>query len=132
SLSTYAPVPGGLYYHAGDLVTDTIKDYLGYIKGDYFTKLFPTANTVKEGDMYCTQEGVFPFLGQFGYCDNDNPLKANGKATAWCFYYTEDNLYYALNAGTFGDVVPTHIEGVELNGDVKLLRISPIAKYEIR
>ena len=82
--------------------------------------------------MYCTQEGVFPFLGQFGYCDNDNLFKINSKATAGYFYYTADNLYYALNAGTFGNTEPTHTEGVELNGDVKLLRISPIARYEMR
>ena len=82
--------------------------------------------------MYCIQEGVFPFLGQFGYCDNDNLFKVNSKANQGGFYYTADNLYYALNAGTFGDKEPTHTEGVELNGDVKLLRVAPIARYEIR
>ena len=131
SMDSYHPVPGGLYYKEGDLVTDTIK-ILTSFKGDYFTTLFPIGNAYKNGDMYCTQEGVFPFIGQFSYCENDNLFKVNSKATAGYFYYTVDNLYYALNTGTFGDTEPTHAEGVELNGDVKLLRISPIARYEIR
>ena len=131
SMDSYRPVPGGLYYKEGDLVTDTIKNLTSF-KGDYFTTLFPIGNAYKNGDMYCTQEGVFPFIGQFGYCENDNLFKVNSKATAGYFYYTVDNLYYALNTGTFGDTEPTHAEGVELNGDVILLRISPIARYEIR
>ena len=131
SVDSYRPVPGGLYYKEGDLITDTVKN-LSNIKSEYFTKLFPIGSTYKNGDMYCIQEGVFPVQGEFLYCENDYLFNANSKATKGRFYYTVDNLYYALNSGTFGNTEPTHTEGVELNGDVKLLRISPIARYEMR
>ena len=54
------------------------------------------------------------------------------EVSAGTFYYTKDNLYYTLSAGIFGSVEPTHEEGVELCGTVELLRIAPIARYEIR
>ena len=132
SLNASTPVPGGLYYNVGDLVTDTIKNLSSIKEPSYFTTLFPIGNTFKEGDLYCTKEGVFPMKGSFLNCESDYLFKINNKAKKGYFYYTADNLYYALNAGTFGDAEPTHTECVELNGDVKLLRLSPIARYEIR
>ena len=125
-------VPGGLYYKVGDLVTDTIKDLSWVRYPEYFTSLFPIGETHKNGDLYCTKEGVFPFHGAFLMCDHDNLLKPEANASEGCFYYTKDNMYYALNTGIFGSVEPTHEEGVELCGTVELLRIAPIARYEIR
>ena len=125
-------VPGGLYYKVGDLVTDTIKDLTWVRYPEYFIELFPIGETHKNGDLYCTKEGVFPFHGAFLMTDHDYLFTPEKEVSAGTFYYTKDNLYYTLSAGILGSVEPTHEEGVELCGTVELLRIAPIARYEIR
>lgn len=45
-------------------------------------------------------------------------------------FITNGNLYATLNKGTFGDTAPTHTEGIELNGDINVLFLSKVCKYE--
>ena len=132
SIDPGAAVPGGLYYKVGDLVTDTIKDLSWVRYPEYFISMFPIGETHKYGDLYCTKEGVFPIQGSFLNCDHDYLFTPGKEVSAGTFYYTKDNLYYTLSAGILGSVEPTHEEGVKLSGNVELLRIAPIARYEIR
>ena len=45
-------------------------------------------------------------------------------------FIANGNLYATLNKGTFGDTAPTHTEGIELNGDINVLFLSKVCKYE--
>ena len=47
------------------------------------------------------------------------------------FLYTEDNLYYCINLGKLGKTIPTHTNGIDINGDVQLLYITNIGKVEV-
>ena len=93
SLPVDNPVPGGLYYKEGNLVTITLNNTTRLYGPKYFVTDFPQLkkdNSSTKKDMYCT------------------------------------------NAGTLGDIEPTHTEGVVTNGTCELLWVSPIARYEMR
>lgn len=131
------PVPGGLYYKEGDLVTSTLSNVARLFNPKYFNIDFPqlkndNGSIKKDMDMYCTKEGVFPLNGEFLMCNMDIPFASNTDSDAGNFVYTLDNLYYVTVAGTLGDVEPTHTEGVAVNGTCELLWVSPIARYEMR
>ena len=131
------PVPGGLYYKEGDLVTSTLSNVTRLFSPYYFNTAFPqlkndNGSIKKDMDMYCTKEGVFPLNGEFLMCDEDSYFTANTNKSVGNFVYTLDNLYYVSTAGTLGDVEPTHTEGIAVNGTCKLLWVSPIARYEMR
>ena len=131
------PVPGGLYYKEGDLVTSTLSNVTRLYSPYYFNKAFPqlkndNGSIKKDMDMYCTKEGVFPFNGEFLMCDGDSYFVTGLKMSAGAFMYTLDNLYYVTVAGNLGDVEPTHTEGIAINGTCKLLWVAPIARYEMR
>lgn len=131
------PVPGGLYYKEGDLVTSTLSNVTRLYNPYYFNTAFPqlknnNGSIKKDMDMYCTAEGVFPLNGEFLMCDGDSYFAAGAKKSVGNFIYTLDNLYYVTVAGTLGDVEPTHTEGIATNGTCKLLWVAPIARYEMR
>ena len=131
------PVPGGLYYKEGDLVTSTLSNVTRLYSPYYFNTAFPqlkndNGSIKKDMDMYCTAEGVFPLNGDFLMCDGDSYFAAGSKKSIGNYIYTLDNLYYVSTAGTLGDVEPTHTEGIAVNGTCELLWVSPIARYEMR
>ena len=131
------PVPGGLYYKEGDLVTSTLSNVARLYVPYYFEAAFPqlkndNGSIKKDMDIYCTAEGVFPFNGEFLMCDDDTYFAAGLKMSVGNFMYTLDNLYYVTVAGTLGDVEPTHTEGIAINGTCELLWMAPIARYEMR
>lgn len=131
------PVPGGLYYKEGDLVTSTLSNVTRLYNPYYFKEAFPqlknnNGSIKKDMDMYCTAEGVFPLNGEFLMCDGDSYFAAGSKKSVGNFMYTLDNLYYVTVAGNLGDVEPTHTEGIAVNGTCELLWVSPIARYEMR
>lgn len=131
------PVPGGLYYKEGDLVTSTLSNVTRLYNPYYFNVAFPqlkndNGSIKKDMNMYCTAEGVFPLNGEFLMCDGDGYFTAGSKKSVGNFMYTLDNLYYVTVAGTLGDVEPTHREGVAINGTCELLWVAPIARYEMR
>ena len=131
------PVPGGLYYKEGDLITSTLSNVTRLYNPYYFNIAFPqlkndNGSIKKDMDMYCTSEGVFPFNGAFLMCDGDIYFTAGSNKSVGDFMYTLDNLYYVTVAGTLGDVEPTHTEGVAINGTCELLWVAPIARYEMR
>ena len=131
------PVPGGLYYKEGDLVTSTLSNVARLYVPYYFEAAFPqlkndNGSIKKDMDIYCTAEGVFPFNGEFLMCDDDTYFAAGLKMSVGNFMYTLDNLYYVTVAGTLGDVEPTHTEGIAINGTCELLWVAPIARYEMR
>ena len=131
------PVPGGLYYKEGDLVTSTLSNVTRLFSPYYFETTFPqlkndNGSIKKDMDMYCTAEGVFPLNGEFLMCDGDSYFAAGSKMSVGSFMYTLDNLYYVTVAGDLGDVEPTHTEGVAVNGTCELLWVAPIARYEMR
>ena len=131
------PVPGGLYYKEGDLVTSTLSNVTRLYSPYYFESAFPqlkndNGSIKKDMDMYCTAEGVFPLNGEFLMCDGDIYFTVGSKKSVGNFIYTLDNLYYVTVAGTLGDVEPTHTEGIAINGTCELLWVAPIARYEMR
>ena len=131
------PVPGGLYYKEGDLVTSTLSNVTRLFSPYYFNTAFPqlkndNGSIKKDMDMYCTTEGVFPLNGAFLMCDSDIYFTAGSEKSVGSFMYTLDNLYYVTVAGNLGDVEPTHTEGVAINGTCELLWVAPIARYEMR
>ena len=137
SIGTDNPVPGGLYYKEGDLVTSTLSNVNRLYSPYYFEAAFPqlkndNGSIKKDMDMYCTAEGVFPFNGAFLMCDGDIYFTVGSKKSVGNFIYTLDNLYYVTVAGTLGDVEPTHTEGIVANGTCELLWVAPIARYEMR
>ena len=137
SLPVDNPVPGGLYYKEGDLVTSTLSNVTRLYNPYYFKEAFPqlkndNGSIKKDMDMYCVAEGVFPFNGGFLMCDSDTYFTVGSKKSVGNFIYTLDNLYYVTVAGTLGDVEPTHTEGVAVNGTCELLWVAPIARYEMR
>ena len=131
------PVPGGLYYKEGDLITSTLDKVTRLYNPYYFTTLFPqmkndNGSIKKDQDMYCTKEGVLPLNGEFLNAEADSYFTANKEYGAGTFIYTEDNLYYVVTKGTTGDTVPTHVKGTEKNGTAELMWVAPIARYEMR
>ena len=131
------PVPGGLYYKAGDLVTESLDKVTKLYGPTYFSKLFTDMKNAngsieKDKDMYCTKEGVFPLNGEFLNAEADAYFTANTKYSAGKFIYTEDNLYYVVTAGTSGADTPTHTSGIVTNGTAELMWVAPIARYEMR
>ena len=131
------PVPGGLYYKPGDLVTETLSKVTRLYGPDYFNKLFTDIKNTngsikKDHDMYCTKEGVFPLNGEFLNANRDVYFTANIKLDKGAFIYTEDNLYYVRTEGTAGEIKPTHTSGTVENGTAQLQWIAPIARYEMR
>ena len=127
------PIPGGMYYEKGDLVSeklDMINSARPFWYPEYFKSLFTdwreyTMNQTKSGDMYCSEAGIFPIT-------TDKYFTAEQSYSAGEFVYTSDHMYYVKKAGTVGTVEPTHTEGIVTNGTVELLWIAPIARYEIR
>lgn len=137
SRSSDNPVPGGLYYKEGDLVTSTLSNVTRLYSPNYFESAFPqlknnNGSIKKDMDIYCVAEGVFPFNGEFLMCDGDIYFTVGSKRSVGNFIYTLDNLYYVTVAGTLGDVEPTHTEGIAVNGTCELLWVAPIARYEMR
>lgn len=135
SLPVDNPVPGGLYYKEGDLVTSTLNNITRLYSPKYFATDFPQLkndNDSTKKDVYCTKEGVFPLNGAFLMCDTDTPFGTNAKKSVGNYVYTLDNLYYVTVAGTLGDIEPTHTEGIVTNGTCELLWVAPIARYEMR
>ena len=131
------PVPGGLYYKEGDLVTSTLSNITRLYGPYYFETAFPqlknnNGSIKKDMDVYCVAEGVFPFNGEFLMCDGDSYFAAGSNKSVGIFIYTLDNLYYVTVAGTLGDIEPTHTEGIVSNGTCELLWVAPIARYEMR
>ena len=137
SLPVDNPVPGGLYYKEGDLVTSTLSNVTRLYYPYYFESAFPqlknnNGSIKKDMDMYCVAEGVYPLNGEFLMCDGDIHFTVGSKKSVGNFIYTLDNLYYVTVAGTLGDVEPTHTEGIAINGTCELLWVAPIARYEMR
>ncbi len=131
------PVPGGLYYKEGDLVTESLDKVTRLFGPKYYSEIFTDLRNAngsikKEQDMYCTKEGVFPVNGEFLNCDADAYFTANTEYKVGTFIYTEDNLYYVSKEGTSGETVPTHVSGTQPNGTAELFWVAPIARYEMR
>lgn len=137
SRSVDNPVPGGLYYKEGDLVTASLDKVTRLFGPKYYSELFtdmknPNGSIKKEQDMYCTKEGVFPVNGEFLNCDDDAYFEAGKEYNVGTFIYTKDNLYYVKTKGTTGTEEPTHTVGTVTNGTAELMWVAPIARYEMR
>lgn len=137
SRSVDNPVPGGLYYKEGNLVTSSLDKVTRLFGPKYYSELFtdmknPNGSIKKEQDMYCTKEGVFPVNGEFLNCDADAYFEAGKEYNVGTFIYTKDNLYYVAVKGTTGTEEPTHTVGTVKNGTTELMWVAPIARYEMR
>ena len=137
SRSVDNPVPGGLYYKEGDLVTSSLDKVTRLFGPKYYSELFtdmknPNGSIKKDQDMYCTKEGVFPVNGEFLNCDSDAYFESGKEYNVGTFIYTKDNMYYVTTKGTTGTEEPTHTVGTVTNGTTELMWVAPIARYEMR
>ena len=137
SLSDDNPVPGGLYYKKGDLVTESLDMVFNLSEPQYFSELFKDlmnadGSIKKDQNIYCTKEGVFPINGENQYCNADVYFETNTAYSAGTYIYTKDNLYYVVSKGTTGEEAPTHTSGIVTNGTAELMWVAPIARYEMR
>lgn len=121
------PIQGCGIYKEGDLV---IKNMCMSRINTPFVPEFYTKDIIvgKTYNVYCSQSGYFPQMY------TDTALSLNQNITAGNFYYTDDNLYIALNGSvmtpTEGEL-PSHTNGVANFGKVQLLWVAPIGRIRI-
>ena len=77
--------------------------------------------------------GFIPSIGNWGFVNQETyfNIVKNTDIGQGAFIYTEDNLYYCINSGKLSEVIPTHIDGIDINGDVQLLYITNMGKVEV-
>ena len=78
----------------------------------------------------CIEEGCMPIQGELKYCNGHGSFKPNTDQNSMYKFISNGNLYITLNKGTLSDTAPTHTEGIELNGDINVLFLSKVCKYE--
>lgn len=124
-------VVGGLHFNAGDKLINSFEG-MGKSTMKYFTTDLPYSDYIKQGELYCEEEGYVPTLGEFLVNSADSYWTANSKCSRDTFYIHNDNVYYCDKDGTFGDVPPTHTHGTVENGDSQLMFFDKLAKIKIR
>lgn len=127
----FSIVVGGLHFDAGDKLINSFKG-MGRNTMKYFTTDLPYSDYIKQGELYCKEEGYVPTSGEFLVANADNYWTANSKCGRDTFYIYNDNVYYCDKDGTFGDIPPTHIYGTIENGNSRLMFFDKLAKIEIR
>lgn len=121
------PVMGGAMYEVGDLMVENAT--LTRLDSPFIPSFYASVVPLNRAcNIYCSQAGYFPQIY------SDTQLALNQKITAGKFYFTENNLYIALN----GDVttpaegnLPSHTDGMETWGDVKLLWLASIGRIRV-
>ena len=124
-------VVGGLHFNAEDKLINSFKG-MGRNTLKYFTADLPNSDYIRQGELYCKEEGYVPIAGEFLVNNADSYWTANSKCNKDTFYIYDNNVYYCDKDGTFGDVPPTHIYGTIENGDSRLMFFDKLAKIEIR
>ena len=124
-------VAGGLHFNAEDKLINSFNG-MGRNTLRYFTTDLPYSTYIKQGELYCVEEGYIPIAGEFLINNADNYWTANSKCGRDTFYIYNNNVYYCDKDGTFGDVPPTHMYGTVENGDSRLMFFDKLAKIEIR
>ena len=79
-------------------------------------------------NVYCSQSGYFPQMY------SDIALTFNQNIQQGTYYFTEDNLYVALNGSVKTPkegTLPTHTSGSAMWGDVQLLWLAPIGRIRV-
>ena len=127
----FSMVVGGLHFNAEDKLINSLNG-MGRNTMRYFTTDLPYSDYIKQGELYCKEEGYVPIAGEFLITNADNYWAANSKCSKDTFYICNNNVYYCDKDGTFGDVPPTHIYGTVENGDSRLMFFDKLAKIEIR
>ena len=124
-------VVGGLHFSTEDKLINSFNG-MGRNTLKYFTTDLLYSDYVRQGELYCIEEGYIPIAGEFLVNSADNYWTANSKCGRDTFYIYNDNVYYCDKDGTFGDVPPTHMYGTVENGDSRLMFFDKLAKIEIR
>lgn len=127
----FSMVVGGLHFNAEDKLINSLNG-MGRNTMRYFTTDLPYSDYIKQGELYCKEEGYVPIAGVFLVNNADNYWTANSKCGRDTFYIYNNNVYYCDKDGTFGDVPPTHTYGTVENGDSRLMFFDKLAKIEIR
>lgn len=127
----FSMVVGGLHFNAEDKLIDSLNG-MGRNTLKYFTTDLLYSDYVRQGELYCIEEGYIPIAGEFLVNSADDYWAANSKCGRDTFYIYNDNVYYCDKDGTFGDVPPTHMYGTVENGDSQLMFFDKLAKIEIR
>ena len=124
-------VVGGLHFNAGDKLINSFNG-MGRNTMKYFTTDLPNSDYIRQGELYCKEEGYVPIANVFLVNNADIYWAANSKCAKNVFYIYNNNVYYCDKDGTFGDVPPTHTYGTVENGDSRLMFFDKLAKTEIR
>ena len=117
-------VMGGAIYKTGDLIVENA--HYTRLDSVLVPKFYSDHITInKTYNIYCDKAGYFPQIY------SDIALTFNQNIKQGTYYFTEYNLYVALNGfvktpeeGT----LPTHTSGFAMWGDVKLLWLAPIGR----
>ena len=122
SLPVNMPILGCGMYEEGNLIVESASmSRMDASIVPEFYRNYLTGGTFK---IYCSKSGYFPQMY------TDKALSYNQKIDYGRYYYTDDNLYLAQNAGTTpteGDL-PNHTSGSQMFGDVNFYWIAPIGR----
>ena len=127
----FSMVVGGLHFNAGDKLINSLNG-IGRNTMKYFTSDLLYSDYIKQGELYCKEEGYVPIAGEFLLNNADSYWSANSKCGKDTFYIYNNNVYYCDKNGTFGNVPPTHTYGTIENGDSQLMFFDKLAEIEIR
>lgn len=107
------------------------KNIINTSEGGYIFEIGDVFINHNNEQMICVKAGYYPIEGAWGFADPDR--KFNYKEISYKaenYFYTDDYLYVSLNDGILGEQIPTHTEGIESSGEVKLAYLCDIAKFE--
>ena len=122
------PVCCAPIYKSGELIAENInmnRMELAY----YYTSQIEKGKTY---NIYCTEEGYFPLAYQDVYLPAEAP---NKNVALNKFYYTKENLYVVVKAGTLGTAEEiqsiNHTDGVMTCGTAELRFVTKLGKYRV-
>ena len=121
------PVMGSGYWEAGSIVSNNIS----IIKRTEQVHYYKGLNYKAGNALRTTTSGYLPMNGTFKKAESDYVYSSGGSVKYGNILYTMTDAYVVNNDGTLGDSKPTHTSGTELNGDVSLTWIAPLAQLEV-
>ena len=115
------------YFFCNNQIIENFKNY------NYSFTSYCKSKGINKLGIKCSKAGFIPYTGNWGFANQETyfAVVKNSKVQQGAYIYTDDNLYYCINSGTLGEVVPNHTEGTVINGDVQLLYITNMGKAEV-
>ena len=113
------PVEGCAIYKEGSIISENIN--MNRMEIAYYYNKYELINNVS---LKCTETGYFPAAY------NDIYFKAGEKVLKNQYIYTDTDIYIACNSGKLGNNL-THKSGTKMCGEVNMLHLCKLAKFEV-